>query len=59
MQKIYIIPKMSVLQLAAERLIADSTPNVGINLTGSVDAANVDVKGQDKIYDVWDDDWSK
>ena len=50
---------MSVLQLAAERLIADSTPNVGINLTGSVDAANVDVKGQDQIYDVWDDDWSK
>ena len=59
MKKIYINPQMSVLQLAAERLIADSTPNVGINLTGSVDAADVEVKGQDQIYDVWDDDWSK
>ena len=34
-------------------------PQVGINSAKSVDAGNVEAKGQGDAYDVWDEDWSR
>ena len=57
MKKIYIIPEIEIQAVNVETLIAAS-PDVTVNPEGSVNAENVEVKGN-KNYDVWDDDWSR
>ena len=51
----YIIPTSEEIRLGAQKVLAAS-PNVTVNTNGSVDAANVEVKGtSDK--NVWDEEW--
>ena len=55
MKKSYIIPASEEIRLGAQKVLAVS-PNVTVNTTGSVDAADVEVKSvSDK--DVWDEEW--
>lgn len=55
MKRKYIIPAIHTQTLVVHRLIADS-PDVGLDDSSSVDAANVGVKEQ-HLYNIWDDDW--
>ena len=55
MKRKYIIPAIHTQTLVVHRLIADS-PDVRLDDSSSVDAANVGVKEQ-HLYNIWDDDW--
>lgn len=55
MKKTYIIPEMLTVQLGTCKMMAESTPDVGIG-GGSVDPGNVDVK-ENKSKNVWDEEW--
>ena len=58
MKKKYILPSLRMTAMVAESLMAASDPNdVVVNKNGSVEAAEVDVKGAS--YNVWNDDWSE
>ena len=60
MKKTYIIPEMTAVYTAQTLLQAASQkPKATINRSGSVKAADVEVKGNSQDYDVWDDDWQK
>ena len=57
MKKTYIIPQVEAVYTAQTLLQAAS---VTINHSGSVNAADVDVKSSRKEgYDVWNEDWSE
>ena len=59
MKKTYIAPNLQVTRLEhSNAILIVSNPDVGINSQGTVNAANVDVKGSTPSYNVWDDDWS-
>ena len=59
MKKIYNIPQIRTSVLNTEEMLIADSPNVTVNTSGSVDAADVDVKSSTASYNVWDDDWSK
>ena len=55
MKKSYIKPVSEEISLGAQKVLAVS-PNVTVDTAGSVDAANVEVKGiSDK--NLWDEEW--
>ncbi len=59
MKKKYIIPSLRLTAMVAESLMAASDPkDVVVNKSGSVEAADVEVKGTGS-YNVWNDDWSE
>ena len=61
MKRKYVIPEMTAVYTAQTLLQSGSSkkPQVGINSAKSVDAGNVEAKGQGDAYDVWDEDWSR
>jgi len=59
MKKTYIIPEMTAVY-TAQTLLQAGSPDVTVNPNGtSVNANDLDVKGNSNSYDVWSDDWSK
>lgn len=52
MKKTYIQPSIEVHRIETANMIAGSTPQVGINRNGSVEAGSVESRG---FFD-WDDD---
>lgn len=57
MKKTYINPQTLVVRVNLTASVLQlSSPGVGIDSTGSVDAGSVEVKGSS--YNVWSDDWS-
>ena len=55
MKKSYIIPASEEIRLGAHNVLAAS-PNVTVDTTGSVDAANVEVKSVSD-QNVWNEEW--
>lgn len=59
MKKTYIIPEVQILRMETANIIAASDPkDVTVNRNGSVNAADVEVKGERSNYNVWNEDWS-
>ena len=58
MKKSYIIPEALTVVLGTCKMMAESTPDVGIG-GGTVGAGDVDVKEEVGLSDVnlWDEEW--
>ena len=57
MKKTYKMPEALTVLLSTNSIIATS-PDVSINTSGSVDAANVEVKESNASdVNVWDEEW--
>ena len=57
MKKLYISPELLIVQLTSRTTILQaSDPDVGINGSGSVDAASVDTK-EFSSKSIWDEEW--
>ncbi len=56
MKKTYINPEIVTVVLGTCKMMAESTPQVTVNTSGSVDAGSVETKGITDI-NIWDDEW--